>query len=152
MRKGVYFKNTRHGGGTTRSNYMKEMFDWFFRHSFGRCHAIERAQKSSLAKEVRRQSRLNAKEKWTNSSGPLIMLGGVKLVIEWASVGYPPACKTNDAMQCKVYVCKCVCVELLCKTKFIFVSVSYCVGCNISPFHPFFVFSIISGLIKCEEA
>ena len=69
--KGVYFKNTRHGGGTTRSNYMKDMFDWFFHCTLGRCHAIERARKSNLGKEVRIQSRLNAKEKWTNSTRPL---------------------------------------------------------------------------------
>ena len=40
------------------------------------------------------------------------MLDGVKLVIEWASVGYPTECKSNAAMQCKVYVCRCVYVEL----------------------------------------
>ena len=40
------------------------------------------------------------------------MLGGVKLVIEWASVGYPSECKSNNAMQCKDYVCSCVYVEL----------------------------------------
>ena len=34
--KGVYFKNTRHGGGgLVRSSYLREMFDWFYHTTFG---------------------------------------------------------------------------------------------------------------------
>ena len=34
--KAVYFKNTRHGGGTTKSNALHEMFNWFYRSLGGR--------------------------------------------------------------------------------------------------------------------
>lgn len=29
--KAAYFKSTRHGGGTKRSNALHEMFNWFYR-------------------------------------------------------------------------------------------------------------------------
>ena len=29
--KVVYFKNTRHGGGVTKSNALHEMFNWFYK-------------------------------------------------------------------------------------------------------------------------
>ena len=34
--KAVYFKNTRHGGGSTKSNALHEMFNWFYRSLGGR--------------------------------------------------------------------------------------------------------------------
>ena len=69
--KGVYFKNTWHGGGATHSNYLQEMFNWFFRHTFGRTRKMEKAKKSELAKKLRMASRIAASEKWKRSQAAL---------------------------------------------------------------------------------
>ena len=55
--KAAYFKNSRHGGGTTRSNALHEMFDWFYRCLSGRSYKATKAKKSSLAKAVREVTR-----------------------------------------------------------------------------------------------
>lgn len=65
--KGVYFKNTQHGGGWTHSSYLHEMFNWFFRHTFGRTRSIEKARVSVLAKHLRMASHVQASEKWKRS-------------------------------------------------------------------------------------
>lgn len=69
--KGVYFKNTRHGGGLVRSNYLKEMFDWFYRTTFGRKRVMERARESLLAKEARRAAHRKLAQRWRTSQGPV---------------------------------------------------------------------------------
>ena len=51
--RGVYFKNTWHRGGQVRSNYLAEMFNWFFRYTFGRVQNMERANASTIAKKAR---------------------------------------------------------------------------------------------------
>ena len=56
--RGVFFKNTCHGGGRVCSNYLKEMFNWFFWCTFGRNVSKEITQKSTLAKVLRRQQQL----------------------------------------------------------------------------------------------
>ena len=48
--RGVFFKHTGHGSGKICSIYLKEMFNWFFRCTFGRYLSREIAQKSALAK------------------------------------------------------------------------------------------------------
>ncbi len=68
--KGVYFKNTRHGGGAMQSNYLEEMFNWFFRSTFARKLKQERARQSKIAMEVRRLQHETACTKWRNSTGP----------------------------------------------------------------------------------
>ncbi|KAH7299785.1 hypothetical protein KP509_24G029300 [Ceratopteris richardii] len=69
--RGVYFKNTRHGGGAMQSNYMEEMFNWFYRTAFSRTYAMERAKESKVAKLARFNQHNLASEKWTSSLGPL---------------------------------------------------------------------------------
>ena len=55
--RGVFFKNTQHGGGRVRSCYLEEMFNWFFRNTFGRKLRMERAQATTLARVARRRRR-----------------------------------------------------------------------------------------------
>ncbi|KAH7296203.1 hypothetical protein KP509_26G013100 [Ceratopteris richardii] len=69
--RGVYFKNTRHGGGGMQSNYMEEMFNWFYRTTFSRTYAMERAKESKVAKLARFNQHNLASEKWKSSLGPL---------------------------------------------------------------------------------
>ena len=68
--RGVYFKNTRHGGGQVRSNYLAEMFNWFFRYTFGRVQNMERANASTIAKKARAEKRSTNAHKWNFSLGP----------------------------------------------------------------------------------
>lgn len=72
--RGVYFKNTRHGGGACvggiRTNYLLEMFNWFYRTTFGRVLARERAQQSKLAKEARKNAKKDAQDKWLQTNAP----------------------------------------------------------------------------------
>lgn len=69
--RGVYFKNTRHGGGKVRSNYLEEMFNWFFRNTFGRKIRVERAQATLLARAARRRHRpKNANQRMEKKSMP----------------------------------------------------------------------------------
>ena len=68
--KGVYFKNTRHGGGKTRSNYLIEMFNWFYRYTFGRKLCMEKAQTSKIAKAVRNEAKAKSSLKWRAGTGP----------------------------------------------------------------------------------
>lgn len=51
--KAVYFKNTRHGGGLTKSNALHEMFNWFYRSLGGRTGLKSRVNISSRRKIVR---------------------------------------------------------------------------------------------------
>ena len=44
--RAVYFRNTRHGGGFTRSNALQEMFDWLYRTIIGRTLNIRKARES----------------------------------------------------------------------------------------------------------
>ncbi|KAH7331254.1 hypothetical protein KP509_20G022400 [Ceratopteris richardii] len=69
--RGVYFKNTRHGGGAMQSNYMEEMFNWFYRTVFSWTYAMERAKESKVAKLARFNQHNLASEKWKSSLGPL---------------------------------------------------------------------------------
>ena len=46
--RAAYFRNTRHGGGFTRSNALREMFDWFYRTIIGRTLNIKKARESEL--------------------------------------------------------------------------------------------------------
>ena len=55
--RGVFLKNTQHGGGRVRSNYLEDMFNWFFRNTFGQKLRIERAQATSLARAARKRAR-----------------------------------------------------------------------------------------------
>lgn len=68
--RGVYFKNTRHGGGKTRSNYLIEMFNWFYRYTFGRKLCMEKAQTSKIAKAVRNEAKAKSSLKWRAGTGP----------------------------------------------------------------------------------
>lgn len=39
----AFFKCTRHGGGTTRSNALKEQFNWFYRRQLQRMVTAQQA-------------------------------------------------------------------------------------------------------------
>jgi hypothetical protein len=66
--RGVYFKNTRHGGGRVRSYYLEEMFNWFFRNTFGRKIRMERANNTMLARVARRRARATNEEEEEDQS------------------------------------------------------------------------------------
>ena len=72
--RGVYFKNTRHGGGACaeelRTNYLYEMFNWFYCTTFGRVLARERAHQSKIAKEARKDAKSTARDKWLGTRAP----------------------------------------------------------------------------------
>lgn len=40
-----FFRSTRHGGGKTRSNALKELFNWFFRRQLQRILAKQHQQR-----------------------------------------------------------------------------------------------------------
>ena len=72
--RGLYFKNTRHGGGAcaegVRTNCLYEMFNWFYRTIFGRVFARERAQQSKIAKEARKDAKKSTHDKWLGTRAP----------------------------------------------------------------------------------
>ena len=68
--RGVYFKNTRHEGGKTRSNYLVELFNWFYRYTFGRKLSMEKAQSNKIAKVVRNEGKAKLSLKWRAGTGP----------------------------------------------------------------------------------
>ena len=69
--RGVFFKHTHHGGGRIRSIYLKEMFNWFYRCTFGRNLSRERAKKSTLEKLLREQKSSTNSSQWRGGTGPL---------------------------------------------------------------------------------
>ena len=82
--RGVFFKNTRHGGGRVRSNYLEEVFNWFFRNTFGRKLRMERAQATSLARAAQRRRRgTNANQQLDESNMPHVSCNGAV----WENLG-----------------------------------------------------------------
>lgn len=69
--RGVYFKNTRHGGGKVRTNYLAEMFNWPFRYTFGRVQNIERENATDIAKKARKEERSTNSAKWNFLLSPM---------------------------------------------------------------------------------
>ena len=69
--RGVYFKNTRHGGGKVRTNYLAEMFNWFFKYTFGRVQNMEHSNASDIAKKACKEKRTTNFSKWNFSLGPM---------------------------------------------------------------------------------
>lgn len=66
--RSIYFKNTRHGGGTIKSNALHEMFNWFYRSLSGRKRQKPRKETrlfSSVVKKVASRRRTDA---WKSSS------------------------------------------------------------------------------------
>lgn len=94
--RGVFFKHTRHGGGRIRSNYLKEMFNWFFRCTFGRNLSRETAHKSALAKVLRRQQRSTNSTRWRAGTGPLKHLDWRQTRVRVGKLWCPaPTCEPN---------------------------------------------------------
>ena len=55
-------------GGKTRSNYLIEMFNWFYRYTFGRKLCMEKAQTSKIAKAMRNEAKARPFLKWRAST------------------------------------------------------------------------------------
>ncbi len=69
--RGVYFKNTRHGGGIVRTTYLVEMFNWFYRTTFSRVRSRERAHASNIARQTHLAARASNSQRWRNSTCPV---------------------------------------------------------------------------------
>lgn len=67
--RAAYFRNTRHGGGFTRSNSLHEMFDWFYRTIIGRTLNIRKARESELVRAVQEVSKNKRQCAWKASTG-----------------------------------------------------------------------------------
>lgn len=67
--RAAYFRNTRHGGGFTRSNALHEMFDWFYRTIIGRTLNIRKARESELVRAVQEVSKNKRQCAWKASTG-----------------------------------------------------------------------------------
>ena len=55
--QGMEKSHYRARGGRVCSCYLEEMFNWFFRNTFGRKLQMERAQATSLARAAQRRRR-----------------------------------------------------------------------------------------------
>lgn len=68
--QGECISKTHDMGVANKSNYLKEMFDWFFRYTFGRNLSREKAHMSKLAKIAKIQQKAKNKARWRAGTGP----------------------------------------------------------------------------------
>lgn len=69
IEQAAYFKNTRHGGGSTHSIALHELFDWFYRGLISRTMNCRKARESELARAVQVVSRNIRQCSWRSSTG-----------------------------------------------------------------------------------